>query len=99
MKRCGTEPNRRTRGDDDRERHTGRRSVAHSGLVGGVGRVVVIVLFLSCNQVAQVRLHGRHVRLLLGVSELRNGDGCQNADDHNDDQQLDQREAVLVRAG
>src|SRR5207249_8631912 len=35
-------------------------------------------------------LHRREIRLLLRVRELRNRDRGQNADDHDDDQKLDQ---------
>jgi len=50
--------------------------------------------FLGRDEVAQVRLHRRDVRLRLGVGELRNRDRGQDADDHDHDEELDEREAL-----
>src|SRR5215208_5018192 len=49
---------------------------------------------LRGHEVAQVRLHRGHVGLLLRVRELRDRDRRENADDHDHDQQLDQRETL-----
>src|SRR5690606_224000 len=53
-----------------------------------------IVQLLLALQVAKVRHHGLLVRLLTRRTELRNRDGGQDADDHDHDEQLDQREAL-----
>src|SRR5439155_12639267 len=50
--------------------------------------------FLSRDEVAQVRLHRRDIRLRLRVGELRNRDRGQDADDHDHDEELDEREAL-----
>ena len=45
------------------------------------------------HEVTKIRLHRGDVRLRLGVRELRNRDRGKNTDDHDDDQELDEREA------
>ena len=91
MSRYGVVPKGRTRSEGDRHRRTCRLAdVQTSGaLVDGVGHVVREIYFLRCRQIAQVCLHGGDVSLVLGVGELRNGNGGQDADDHRSDQQLD----------
>src|SRR5690606_28021750 len=65
-----------------------------------VGRIVVVVVrirvvdLLLGSQVLEVRLHGREVGPLTRLAELGDGDRGQDADDHHDDQQLDQREPL-----
>ena len=51
---------------------------------------------LRHHQAAQVGLHGRHVRLLLGAGELGNGDRSEDTDDDDDDQEFDEREAATT---
>src|SRR6266550_65761 len=50
--------------------------------------------FLSRDEVAQVRLHRRDIRLRLRVGELRDRNRGQDADDDDHDEQLDEREAL-----
>src|SRR5690349_10408578 len=79
------------------------RGGAGGGRVGAAGRGDVLervgeVRLFSSHEVAEVRLHGRRIRLLLGVGELRDRDRGENADDHDDDQQLDECETLAVHA-
>jgi len=55
-------------------------------------RRVIEDCFLSDSQVAQIATKGSCVRLSFRVLKLRNRDRRQNADDHDDDQQLDEGE-------
>ncbi len=48
------------------------------------------------DEVSQLELGALVERLGTVVPELRNGDGRQDADDGGDDQELDQREALLI---
>src|SRR4029077_750865 len=52
--------------------------------------------FLGGHQVPKVRLHRGDVRLRLGVGELRDRDGGQNADDHHHDQELNECKTLAV---
>ena len=58
--------------------------------------VHVVIDFLLGGQVLEVRLEHGHERLLAGGREFRDRDGHDDPDDHYDDQQLDQREALLA---
>ena len=51
--------------------------------------VVCSVLLFVGGEIAEVRLHRRDVRLVLGAGKFRNRDRGQNADDHDYDQKLD----------
>src|SRR4029077_1932366 len=66
-----------------------------------VGRVVRRIgeeaLFRG-HHVAEVRLHRGDIRLRLRVRELRDRNRGENADDHDDDQQLDEGEALAVHS-
>ncbi len=65
--------------------------------VGDRGRVLRAVgeeRLFSGDQVAEVRLHRRDVRLRLRVRELRNRDRGQDADDDDDDQKFDEGKAL-----
>src|SRR3954451_5803060 len=62
------------------------------GLRGGVDRERRHLL----GDVGGVGLRRRLVRLLLLVQEQRDGDRGENADDDHDDQELDEREALLL---
>src|SRR6267154_4169517 len=75
--------------------HATGRGVRRAEVAGVLHRVGEIRLF-GGNEVAQVRLHRREIRLLLRVRELRNRDRGQNADDHDHDQKLDQCKALTV---
>src|SRR5688500_5755365 len=59
-------------------------------------RVIGGITLLCGHEVTKVALHGREVRLLLRVRELRDRDRGQNADDHDDDQELDQGKAFPI---
>src|SRR5690348_13305582 len=67
----------------------------HEGSVAVLDRVSE-ERFLGGHQVPKIRFHRGDVRLRLGVRELRDRDGGQNADDHHHDQELDQRETLAV---
>src|SRR2546422_1032695 len=73
-------------GEDD-PTHADRRRILH-----GVGEIGLF----SGHQVTKVGLHRGEIRLLLRVGELRNRDRGQNADDHDYDQQLNERETLAV---
>src|SRR5436305_10770395 len=62
-----------------------------------VGTTVVgsVLLFVG-RHVAKVRLHRGDVRLILGVSELRNRNRGKNADNHDYDQKLNERKALFI---
>src|SRR6266513_5838197 len=64
---------------------------------GVLHRVGEIRLF-GGHEVPEIRLHRSQIRLLLRVSELRNRDGGQNADDHHHDEKLDQGKALAVHS-
>ena len=49
--------------------------------------------FLGRHEIPEIRLHRGRVGLRLGVRELRDRDRGEDADDHDDDQQFDEREA------
>src|SRR5215207_4119595 len=88
-------------GEDRNRRHrdTGRRLELHA--LRGVRRVdrrIREVRLFGRHEVAEIRLHRRDVRLRLGVGELRDRDRGQDADDHDNDQKLDQGEAATGRA-
>src|SRR5258706_303548 len=84
-----------TRQRDGRTNHTGGRVVCGAKVGGVLYRVSKKRLF-GRHEVPQIRLHRCEIRLLLRVSELRNRDRGQNADDHHDDQKLDQCKALAV---
>jgi len=88
-------PVARARGDGGRRDLVGALEL-EVGDSGGVLRAVGEVRFLGGDEVAEVGLHRRDVRLLLGVGELRNGDSGEDADDDNDDEELDEGEASAV---
>src|SRR5690606_4028554 len=68
----------------------------------GAARVRVVVRrvavedLLRGDDLLEIRLHRGHVGLLARLAELRDRDGGQDADDHDHDQQLDEREALPV---
>src|SRR6266699_6555928 len=79
------------RGADD----AARRVVVGAEVARVLDRVGEIRLF-GGDQVTQIRLHRSQIRLLLRVRELRNRDGGKNADNHHDDQKLDECKALAV---
>src|SRR5215208_5152274 len=89
----------RARAGTDRDRDTGRALVAGRAEVRRrarvEARVVSEVRLLGRDEVAEVRLHRGDVRLLLRVRELRDRDRGKNAEDHDDNQELEQRETLL----
>ncbi len=93
---------RRARGPTGRcaamnvNRDTGRGREIEPRPVGRVGPLVEHVCLFGGRQVVQVRLQGGRVRLALRVLELGNRDGCENPNDHDDDQQFDQSEACAA---
>src|ERR1041385_7096373 len=73
--------------------------VVRSGLERGQGAVlgvIGVVALLGRGEVPEVGLHAGDERLLLGVAELRDRDRGQDADDHDDDQQLDEGKALAI---
>src|SRR4029077_13286907 len=77
----------------------GRRTGNTTNLAGDVGAVLDGVgeeRLLSRDQVTKVGLHRSDVGLPLRISELRDRDGGQDADDHHHDQQLDERKTLAV---
>src|SRR5690606_5759811 len=72
-----------------------RQVTNRRGVLVVVGRIRV-VNFLLRLQVTQVAHHGLEVGLLTSLAELRNRDSGQNADDHDNDQQLDECETVAL---
>lgn len=80
-------------GLDDRQHDAIRRLKAQIGDGGRVGLVVVEVVFLNGREVFEIALQRRGERLAFRVLELRNGDRRQNANDHHNDEQLDEGEA------
>src|SRR6185437_10153319 len=77
-------------------RETLQRRRAGGGAAEIRALVVSGVLLFVGGEVAEVRLHRRDVRLVLGAGKFRNRDSGKNADDHDDDQKLNERKALRV---
>src|SRR6266536_1908710 len=96
--RCGVRHGRRetvSRHRDGGANHAAGRGVLRAEVARVLHRVGEIRLF-GGNQVAQIRLHRRQIRLLLRVRELRNRDRGQDADDHDHDQKLNECETLPI---
>src|SRR5438094_950768 len=76
--------------------HRGRQGREAAGAAGGEGTHVGPVDRDGRGERAGVGLGLGDASALLHVRVQRDGDGGQNADDRHDDQELDQREAVLT---
>src|SRR6266704_2363105 len=96
--RCGVRHGRRetvSRHRDGGANHATGRGVRRAEVARVLHRVGEIRLF-GRDQVAQIGLHRREIRLFLRVRELRNRDRGQNADDHDHDQKLNQCETLAI---
>ena len=88
----------RTSNRSERNRHVLRRGEALRRTVAREVRtrtVCGVALFVG-RAVAKVSLHRCEISLLLRVGELRNRDRGKNADNHDNDQKLDQRETLFA---
>ena len=79
-----------------RERNTGRRCEISIARRRRVFQIVGVIRFGGQLRPPDIRDDGGVVRPLPCRAELGNGDRRENADNDRDDEQLDQREAVLV---
>lgn len=92
MGRAGTPPTSSHR--PERKAYSRRWTGVDGSKARTVRPILIEIGLFGRGQISQIGLDGREVCLSLGILELRDRDGRENPDDHDDDQEFDEGETA-----